>query len=77
MDAATFKHIKYVLGENPVTLFAFVLFTVFVLFALAGPWIAPYDPLMTDTASALKPRSKKLIKLEGAILNLKSYPFMS
>ena len=57
MDAATFKHIKYVLGENPVTLFAFVLFTVFVLFALAGPWIAPYDPLMTDTASALKPPS--------------------
>ena len=57
MDAATFKHIKYVLGENPVTLFAFVLFTVFVLFALIGPWIAPYDPLMTNTARAMQPPS--------------------
>ena len=57
MDAATFKHIKYVLGENPVTLFAFVLFTLFVALALAGPWVAPYDPLVTDTASALQPPS--------------------
>lgn len=57
MDAATFKHIKYVLGENPVTLFAFVLFTLFVLLALVGPWIAPYDPLVTDTVSALQPPS--------------------
>ncbi len=57
MDAATFKHIKYVLGENPVTLFAFVLFTVFVLFALIGPWIAPYDPLATNTAIAMQPPS--------------------
>ena len=54
MDAATFKHIKYVLGENPVTLFAFILFTVFVLFALIGPWIAPYDPLATNTAIAMQ-----------------------
>ncbi len=57
MDAATFKHIKYVLGENPVTLFAFVLFTLFVLMALVGPWIAPYDPLATDTARAMQPPS--------------------
>ena len=57
MDAATFKHIKYVLGENPVTLFAFVLFTLFVVLALVGPWVAPYDPLVTDTASALQPPS--------------------
>ena len=54
MDAATFKHIRYVLGENPVTLFAFVLFTLFVLMALVGPWIAPYDPLATNTAIAMQ-----------------------
>ena len=54
MDAATFKHIKYVLGENPVTLFAFVLFTLFVLLALIGPWIAPYDPLATNTSIAMQ-----------------------
>ena len=57
MDAATLKHIKYVLGENPVTLFAFILFTGFVLLALVGPWIAPYDPLVTDTVRALQPPS--------------------
>ena len=54
MDAATYKHIKYVLGENPVTLFAFVLFTLFVLLALIGPWIAPYDPLATNTTIAMQ-----------------------
>ena len=57
MDAATFKHIKYVLGENPVTLFAFVLFTLFVLLALIGPWIVPYDPLATNTTIAMQPPS--------------------
>ena len=57
MDAATFKHVKYVLGENPVTLFAFVLFTLFVLLALVGPWVAPYDPLATNTTIALQPPS--------------------
>jgi len=57
MDAATLKHIKYVLGENPVTLFAFILFSGFLLCALVGPWIAPYDPLVTDTAHAMQPPS--------------------
>ena len=57
MDAATLKHIKYVLGENPVTLFAFILFSGFLLCALVGPWIAPYDPLVTDTVRALQPPS--------------------
>ena len=57
MDAATLRHVKYVLGENPVTLFAFILFTFFILLALVGPWVAPYDPLVTDTAQALQPPS--------------------
>lgn len=57
MDAATFKHVRYVLAENPVTLFAFVLFAFFILLALVGPWIVPYDPLATNTALALKPPS--------------------
>ena len=57
MNAATLKHIRYVATENPVTLGAFVLFTGFVLLALVGPWIAPYDPLASDTSVALKPPS--------------------
>jgi peptide/nickel transport system permease protein len=57
MDAATLRHIRYVATENPVTLGAFVLFTGFVLLALFGPWIAPYDALASDTNAALKPPS--------------------
>jgi len=55
MNAATLKHIRYVATENPVTLGAFILFTGFVLLALFGPWIAPYDPLASNSAVALKP----------------------
>jgi peptide/nickel transport system permease protein len=51
---ATLKHVKYVATENPVTLAAFILFTGFVLLALFGPWIAPYDALASDGSAALK-----------------------
>ena len=53
----TWKHIRYVATDNPVTLGAFALFGFFLLLALFGPWIAPYDPLMSDTTVALKPPS--------------------
>jgi len=52
--AATLKHARYVIGENPVTGFAFALFVLIVLAALLGPHIVPYDPLASDTAVALK-----------------------
>ncbi len=48
-------HIRNVLLENPVTLFAAVLFVAFVLIGLFGPWIVPYSPLASDTAAALRP----------------------
>jgi len=57
MSAATLKHIRYVATENPVTLVAFLLFSGFVLLALFGPWIAPYDPLASNSGAALKPPS--------------------
>jgi peptide/nickel transport system permease protein len=47
------RHARYVLAENPVTLFAFALFTFLVLCAVAGPSLVPYDPLASDTARAL------------------------
>ena len=59
MNTATLKHIRYVATENPGTLAAFLLFTGFVLLALFGPWIAPYDPLASSTEFALKPPSGK------------------
>jgi peptide/nickel transport system permease protein len=51
------RHARYVLGENPVTAFAFGLFTFFVLCAILGPALVPYDPLASDTAQALNPPS--------------------
>jgi peptide/nickel transport system permease protein len=57
VNAATFRHIRYVATENPVTLGAFLLFTVFVVLAVIGPWIVPYDPLVPDAAAALLPPS--------------------
>jgi peptide/nickel transport system permease protein len=55
--AATLRHVRYVATENPVTLGAFLMFTAFVLMAVFGPWITPYDPLASDTAHALQPPS--------------------
>ncbi len=51
------RHFRYVMGQNPVTVGAFGLFSLIVLLGLFGPWIAPYDPLMTEAANALKPPS--------------------
>ncbi len=53
----TLRHAGYVLGENPVTGFAFALFLVFVLLAILGPAIVPFSPLASDTAQALTPPS--------------------
>lgn len=55
--AALLRHARYVVGENPVTGFAFVLFVLIVLAASFGPHLVPYDPLASDTAQALKPPS--------------------
>ena len=51
----TVKHIRHVLSENPVTMLAAGLFAMFVLLALIGPSIVPYDPLASDTSAALQP----------------------
>jgi peptide/nickel transport system permease protein len=48
------RHIRYVLGENPVTAGAFALFFAFVLLAIIGPSVAPYNPLASDTAIAMQ-----------------------
>jgi len=54
---ATLQHARYILGENPVTAFAFGLLVLIIFAAVFGPWIVPYDPLASDTAQALKPPS--------------------
>ncbi len=54
---AIWRHTRYVLGENPVTAFSFALFLFFLLCATIGPYVVPFDPLTTNTQSALQPPS--------------------
>ncbi|MEM9808684.1 MAG: ABC transporter permease [Cyanobacteria bacterium P01_D01_bin.56] len=48
---------RYIISENYVTFGAFLLFFVFVLFALLGTAIAPYDPVASNATVALSPPS--------------------
>jgi peptide/nickel transport system permease protein len=53
----TLRHIRHVLSENPVTMLAAALFTAFVVIALIGPYVVPYDPLASNATAALQPPS--------------------
>lgn len=55
--ASVWAHVRHVLSDNPVTLLAAVLFLMFVLMALVGPYVVPYDPLASNSAVALQPPS--------------------
>jgi peptide/nickel transport system permease protein len=55
--AATARHARYVMGENPITGFAFALFVLIVVAALFGPFLVSHDPMASDTMAALKPPS--------------------
>jgi peptide/nickel transport system permease protein len=47
------SHSRYVLAENPFTLCAALLFVGFVVLAIIGPWIAPFDPLASNVGAPL------------------------
>jgi peptide/nickel transport system permease protein len=51
----TWRHVRYVLAENPLTLVALIGCTSIALTALFGPMLAPYSPLASDTSAALSP----------------------
>lgn len=53
-QGSTLGHVRHVLSENPVTLLAAGLFVGFVLMALVGPWLVPYDPLASNASRALE-----------------------
>jgi peptide/nickel transport system permease protein len=55
---ATLSHARFVISDNPVTGFSFGLLTLLVICAVFGAWIAPYDPLASDTAAALQAPSR-------------------
>lgn len=54
---AQLRVLRYVLGENPLSAIAAGLFLAFVLLALFGPWIAPFDPLASHVGEPLSPPS--------------------
>jgi peptide/nickel transport system permease protein len=49
--------LRYVVAENPLSLAAFLLFAAFVVLALIGPWLAPFDPLASNVGTPLTPPS--------------------
>ena len=51
---STFRHVRYVAAENPVTGFSFALFGIIALCALFGPYLVPFDPLASDTSATLQ-----------------------
>ena len=56
-STSLWSHTRYVIGENPLTAVAFLLFALFLLMAVAGPWLAPYDPLATNATAAMQPEA--------------------
>jgi len=56
-QSSSLAQARYVLSENSITFGAFLLFSVFVLFALFGNAIAPYDPTASNASAALSPPS--------------------
>lgn len=55
--ASAWAHARHVLSDNPVTLLAALMCALFVLMALFGPYLVPYDPLASNSAVALQPPS--------------------
>lgn len=53
-SASFLHHVRYVMGENPITVAAASMFVLLVVLALFGPLLAPYDPLASDTVNALQ-----------------------
>jgi peptide/nickel transport system permease protein len=52
------SHLRHVVTDNPVTLVAAALFVLIVVVALFGPWLAPFDPMASDTSQALSAPSR-------------------
>src|SRR3979490_2432752 len=55
MTSATLRHAGWILRGNPLTAVAATGVFLFVLVAIFGPWIVPYDPIASDVPQALMP----------------------
>jgi peptide/nickel transport system permease protein len=52
---STWGHVRHVLSDNPVTLVATGMFFMFLVMALFGPWLVPFDPLASNATNGLQP----------------------
>ena len=50
------NHFISILKENPITFFAFLMLFFFMITAILGPYLVPYDPLETNAKLALQPQ---------------------
>ena len=56
-NSKSLNHFIIILRENPITFFAFLMLFFFLITAIFGPYLVPYDPLETNTKIALQPPS--------------------
>src|SRR3954452_21002925 len=57
MTSATLRHSVWILRGNPLTGVAAAGVLLFVLVAIFGPWLVPYDPVVSNVSEALQPPS--------------------
>jgi peptide/nickel transport system permease protein len=56
-DATFLADARYLATHNRLTLVAGLVLILFLVLAVVGPWIAPYDPLLTNASLTLAPPS--------------------
>src|SRR5207237_6707078 len=57
MTTATLRHAGWILRGNPLTAVAAAGVFLLTLIAIFGPWIVPYDPIVSNVSQALMPPS--------------------
>ena len=57
MTSATLRHAGWILRGNPLTGVAAAGVVLLALVGIFGPWIAPYDPIVSNVSQALSPPS--------------------
>src|SRR5258708_34550539 len=57
MTGATLRHAGWILCGNPLTAVAAAGVFLLTLVAIFGPWIVPYDPIVSNVPQSLMPPS--------------------
>jgi len=56
-EASFLRHAGHLLRRNPISLVAALMLCLLLVIAAFGPWLAPYDPYLTDLPNSLQPPS--------------------